>query len=76
MDSRGFLRLTSLKSKDCANFTPAPVFGDLKWQFLVDAALHAVQLLIMRTLQSSQCKKRIQFLGNPLLLLQRRDWNK
>ena len=60
--------------RDASEPCPTPVFRYLKGQFIVDTALHTVQLLIMRTLQSSQCKKCIQFLENPHLLIQ--WWNR
>ena len=53
---------------------PSPVFGDFKRYLLVNADLFGTTLFIMRTLQSSQCKKCIQFLENPHLLIQ--WWNR
>ena len=55
---------------------PAPVFGYLKWQLIVNTALHTVQLLIMRTLQSrSHSKKLFNRRYNSVLLVNRRNGN-
>ena len=77
VDFCGLNVFTSLKSKDCANLAPAPVFGYFKGQFIVDTALHTVQLLIMRTLQSrSHSKKLFNRRYNSVLLINRRNGNK
>mgnify|MGYP007041963112 FL=1 len=75
VDFCGLNVLTGLKSKNCANFAPVPVFRYLKGQFIIDTPLHTVQLLIMRTLQSRQSVRNITTkIKYPVLLTNRGNW--
>ena len=49
--------LAAQHCSDCSKATPTPVFRYFKRQFIVDTALHTVQLLIMRIM--GLCIKRI-----------------
>ena len=44
--------LATQHCSDCSKATPAPAFGYLKGQLIVDTALHTVRLLIMRIIPS------------------------